>query len=300
MKYFITGINGLLGSEVAEQVKIRGHDVLGCGTKDICIVNNVNYIKLDITNKNQLISTIIDYKPDVVIHCAAWTDVDKAELKENIFKVLNLNFDSTYNIVKTCKELDCKLIYISTDYVFYDNTTLPHKDECESAIASNYYGRTKVLGELVIKNNLTKYFIARVQWLYGKNGRNFIDQMIKLGKDMPYLNVINDQFGIPTSVEDLSKALVDLSESNQYGSYNITNSGEYTSWYDYCKYIFSISQINTTVNPISTEDYSVNKIVANRPLNSRLDCSKFNDVFYTLPNWKNSVYKYIINNHINN
>ena len=304
MKIFVTGANGQLGYDVIKEAKSRGYEVIKSDIQD----NNtfdLKYIRLDITNEDDVMRILKDYEPDVVIHCAAWTNVDKAELAENLETVMNINAIGTRNIAVACKAIDAKMIYISTDYVFGENKqqlnstynfstfTRPHKPDDKDFYPVNVYGYSKLEGEFnIISSSLEKYFIVRTSWVYGINGiNNFPKSIIKAGKSHDKLSVVYDQIGNPTYTVDLARLLIDMSESDKYGIYHATNSGQYISWYKFAKQIFKEYGINVKVNPITTEEYNP---VAKRPYNSRLDKRKLKqNGFKKLPHWKNALRRYI-------
>ncbi len=289
MKAFVTGVNGQLGFDVVNELKKRGHEVIG---SDIVEKTEENYVCLDITDQEKVSETISEIKPDVVIHCAAWTAVDNAEDEENQDKVYAINVDGTMNIAETCKELDCKMIYISTDYVFDGQGTEPWTADCTDYAPLSVYGKTKLEGEIAVSDILEKYFIVRIAWVFGVNGNNFIKTMLNVGKKYDTLKVVNDQIGTPTYTFDLAKLLVDMAESEKYGYYHATNEGGYISWYDFACEIFKQAGYTNTVIPVTTAEYGVSK--ATRPFNSRLDKSKLTDNgFELLPTWQNALERYL-------
>ena len=226
MKVFVTGIKGQLGFDVMNELEKRGHEAVGTDVEE-----------LDITDAEAVDEFISRVNPDAVIHCAAWTAVDAAEDEENIDKVRAVNASGTENIAKVCKKLDCKMIYISTDYVFDGQGENPWKPDDERS-PLNVYGQTKYEGELAVEKNLEKFFIVRIAWVFGVNGKNFIKTMLNLGKSRDSLTVVNDQIGTPTYTYDLARLLVDMAESDKYGRYHATNEGGYISWYDFACEIF--------------------------------------------------------------
>jgi len=247
---------------------------------------------MDITNSEEVTETIKKVNPDVVVHCAAWTAVDLAEEKENKDKVMAINVGGTENITKVCKELDCKMVYISTDYVFDGYGTKPWEEDCKDYAPLNVYGESKLMGEKVVNLNLEKYFIVRIAWVFGVNGNNFIKTMLNVGKKFDTLKVVNDQIGTPTYTYDLSRLLVDMIETDKYGYYHATNEGGYISWYDFACEIFKQAGYKTKVNPVTTEEYGVSK--ARRPFNSRLNKTKLVDNGFTpLPDWKDALSRYL-------
>lgn len=252
------------------------------------------YIQLDITDAAAVSRVLREVKPDAVVHCAAWTAVDAAEDAENQPKVRAINAEGTANIAAVCKELDCKMVYISTDYVFNGQGETPWQPDCEDYAPLNFYGRTKLEGELAVSSRLEKYFIVRIAWVFGLNGKNFIKTMLKLGETHDTLRVVNDQIGTPTYTLDLSRLLVDMIETEKYGYYHATNEGGYISWYDFACAIFKTAGMNVNVLPVTTAEYGESK--AKRPFNSRLDKSKLTDNgFQPLPDWQDALERYMEN-----
>ena len=251
MKVLVTGVKGQLGFDVVNELKKRGHTAIG-----------VDIEEMDITDKVSVEKVINEVKPDGVIHCAAWTAVDAAEEEENISKVRNVNAKGTENIAKVCKALDIKMVYISTDYVFDGQGTEPWKPDCKNYKPLNVYGQTKLDGELAVSNNLDKFFIIRIAWVFGINGNNFIKTMLKLSDKYDTLRVVNDQIGTPTYTYDLARLLVDMVETDKYGYYHATNEGGYISWYDFACEIFKQAGKDVNVIPVTTEEYGLsNKTV---------------------------------------
>lgn len=286
MKCLVTGTGGQLGYDVMNELKKRGYEAVGCDITDGA------EIQLDITDSKAVSETIEKVKPDVVIHCAAWTAVDAAEDEENIPKVYAVNADGTRNIAEACKKADCKMIYISTDYVFDGQGTEPWKSDCNDYAPLSVYGKSKLQGELAVAEILEKYFIVRIAWVFGKNGKNFIKTMLNIGKKYPEVRVVNDQIGTPTYTLDLARLLVDMAESEKFGYYHATNEGGYISWYDFTCEIFRQAGYDTKVTPVTTEEYGLSK--AARPFNSRLDKSKLKgNGFEPLPDWKNALERYL-------
>ena len=277
----------------------RGYEGVGSdiapkysGADDGTAVTKMDYVQMDITNSEEVTETIKKVNPDVVVHCAAWTAVDLAEESENKEKVMAINVGGTENIARVCKELDCKMVYISTDYVFDGYGTRPWEEDCKDYAPLNVYGESKLMGEKVVSLNLEKYFIVRIAWVFGVNGNNFIKTMLKVGKKFDTLKVVNDQIGTPTYTYDLSRLLVDMIETDKYGYYHATNEGGYISWYDFACEIFKQAGYKTKVNPVTTEEYGVSK--ARRPFNSRLNKTKLADNGFTpLPDWKDALSRYL-------
>lgn len=291
MKVFVTGVDGQLGYDVMNELTKRNYDCVG---SDIFkkTDNKYHYIQLDITDKSAVDKTLGEITPDVVIHCAAWTAVDAAEDEENKPKVYAVNVTGTKNIAEACKKHGCKMIYISTDYVFNGQGTEPWQADCKDFAPLNYYGQTKFEGELVVSQTLDKFFIVRIAWVFGQNGNNFIKTMINVGKKYDTVRVVNDQIGTPTFTYDLARLLVDMAETEKYGYYHATNEGGYISWYDFCCEFYKQYGLKTKVTPVTTEEYGLSK--AARPQNSRLDKSKLvKSGFKPLPTWQNAVSRYL-------
>lgn len=299
MKVLVTGVAGQLGHDVMNELHKRGYEGVGSdiapkysGADDGTAVTKMDYVQMDITNSQEVTETIKKVNPDVVVHCAAWTAVDLAEESENKEKVMAINVGGTENIAKVCKELDCKMVYISTDYVFDGYGTRPWEEDCKDYAPLNVYGESKLMGEKVVSLNLEKYFIVRIAWVFGVNGNNFIKTMLNVGKKFDTLKVVNDQIGTPTYTYDLSRLLVDMIETDKYGYYHATNEGGYISWYDFACEIFKQAGYKTKVNPVTTEEYGVSK--ARRPFNSRLNKTKLVDNGFTpLPEWKDALSRYL-------
>lgn len=299
MKYFVTGVNGQLGHDVVNELTGRGHTAVGsdisetyAGVADGTAVTAAPYIQLDITDKHAVHEVIRSIQPDAVIHCAAWTAVDLAEDDDKVELVRRVNADGTRHIALICRELDCKMIYLSTDYVFDGQGETPWHPDCKDYRPLNVYGQTKLEGELAVSELLEKYFIVRIAWVFGKNGKNFIKTMVNVGKTHDTVRVVNDQIGTPTYTFDLARLLVDMAETEKYGYYHATNEGGYISWYDFCKEIYRQAGLSTKVIPVSTEEYGLSK--AARPSNSRLDKSKLTEAGFTpLPSWQDAVGRYL-------
>ena len=281
MKALVTGVKGQLGFDVVNELKNRGHDAVG-----------VDIEEMYITDPESVSRVIGEAAPDVVIHCAAWTAVDAAEDPENIAKVRAVNAGGTRNIAQVCKKLDCKMMYISTDYVFNGQGTQPWQPDCKDYAPLNVYGQTKLEGELAVANTLEKYFIVRIAWVFGKNGSNFIKTMLNVGKKHDTVRVVSDQIGTPTYTLDLARLLVDMAESEKYGYYHATNEGGYISWYDFTCEIYKQAGYATRVVPVTTAEYGLSK--AARPFNSRLDKSKLaENGFQPLPAWQDALQRYL-------
>lgn len=299
MKVFVTGVCGQLGHDVVNNAISRGHDVIGSdiqpvysGVSDGSAVTSVSYVQLDITDKEAVMSIIEEIKPDAIVHCAAWTAVDAAEDDENKEKVDLINHIGTLYIAEAAKYIDCKMLYLSTDYVFDGKGERPWKPDDKCYAPLNVYGQSKLEGELAVSGTLEKYFIVRIAWVFGLNGKNFIKTMINVGKTHDTVHVVNDQIGTPTYTLDLSRLLVDMIESDKYGYYHATNEGGYISWYDFCVEFYKQYGLDTKVIPVSTEEYGLSK--AARPQNSRLDKNKLVESgFIPLPDWKDAVRRYL-------
>ena len=293
MNVFVTGVGGQLGNDVMNELAKRGHEPIG---SDILAKEKISlpfeYVQLDITNKDAVERAIGELQPDAVIHCAAWTAVDAAEDEANKDKVYAINVDGTRYIVEACKKLDCKMVYISTDYVFNGEGTEPWQPDCKEYAPLNVYGDSKLKGELAVAEALEKYFIVRIAWVFGKNGNNFIKTMLNVGKKFDTLRVVNDQIGTPTYTFDLARLLVDMVETDKYGYYHATNEGGYISWYDFACEIFKQAGYATKVVPVTTAEYGLSK--AKRPYNSRLDKGKlYENGFKMLPCWQDALKRYL-------
>lgn len=284
MKVLVTGANGQLGHDVVNELRKRNHEAVGTD-----ITGNVDYL-LDITDP-RIIVAVRKINPDAIIHCAAWTAVDAAEDLENREKVYAINVTGTKNLVEAAKQLNCKFLYLSTDYVFDGQGDEPWKPDDKSYAPLNFYGQTKLEGELEVCS-LEKFFTVRIAWVFGLNGNNFIKTMVNVGKVHHEVRVVNDQIGTPTYTYDLSRLLVDMIETDKYGYYHATNEGGYISWYDFCTEIYKQAGLDTKVIPVSTEEYGLSK--AKRPFNSRLEKSKLSDNgFERLPDWKDALSRYL-------
>lgn len=299
MKVLVTGVCGQLGHDVMNELSRRGYEGIGSdlmpeysGVADGLPVTGMPYISLDITDADAVDRLITKIHPDAVIHCAAWTAVDLAEDSDKISQVRAVNADGTKNIASTCKKIDCKMTYISTDYVFDGQGIEPWKPDCKDYKPLNVYGQTKLEGELAVSSILEKYFIVRIAWVFGLNGKNFIKTMINVGKTHSEVRVVSDQIGTPTYTLDLARLLVDMNESEKYGYYHATNEGGYISWYDFCCEIYRQYGLDTKVIPVSTKEYGLSKAV--RPYNSRLDKSKLVEAgFAPLPVWQDALSRYL-------
>ena len=289
MKVFVTGVGGQLGFNVVNELKKRGYEAIGSDILDE-VAADCAYVKLDITNADAVETAITEVNPDVVIHCAAWTAVDAAEDEENIPKVRAINVDGTQNIANVCKKLDCKMIYISTDYVFDGQGTAPWQPDCKDYAPQNVYGQTKLDGELAVSNTLDKYFIVRIAWVFGVAGKNFIKTMLRLGKERGAVSVVDDQIGSPTYTYDLARLLVDMIQTDKYGRYHATNEG-LCSWYEFAKEIFRQAGMDVPVTPVSSDAFPAK---ATRPSNSRLNKDKLSENgFERLPAWQDALGRFL-------
>ena len=299
MKVFVTGVAGQLGHDVMNELAKRGYEGIGSdlapeysGVQDGSAVTGMPYVSLDITDAEAVARVLNEVHPDVVVHCAAWTAVDLAEDEDKIDRVRAINAGGTANIAKVCKELDAKMVYISTDYVFDGQGTEPWEPDCKDYKPMNVYGQTKLEGELAVSSTLDKYFIVRIAWVFGLNGKNFIKTMLNVGKKYDTVRVVNDQIGTPTYTLDLAHLLVDMIETEKYGYYHATNEGGYISWYDFTCEIFRQAGYDTKVVPVTTEEYGLSK--AARPFNSRLDKKKLTENGFTpLPTWQDALCRYL-------
>lgn len=308
MKIFVTGVNGQLGHDVMNELSKRGYEGIGsditeeyAGAQDGTDVVSMPYRMLDITDKQAVESVMEKERPDAVIHCAAWTAVDLAEDEDKIGTVRAVNADGTRHIAEACKKIDAKILYLSTDYVFNGEGTEPWEPDCKDYQPLNVYGQTKLEGEMAVSETLDRYFIVRIAWVFGVNGKNFIKTMLNAGKTHDKLTVVNDQIGTPTYTFDLARLLVDMIETEKYGYYHATNEGGYISWYEFAVEFFrqavemgheEYRPDRLTVSPVTTKEYGISK--AKRPFNSRLDKSKLTENGFTpLPDWKDAVARYL-------
>ena len=299
MKVFVTGVGGQLGHDVVNELVSRGYEAVGsdiqpsyAGIQDYTAVTTVPYVQLDITDQTAVEKTVKDIHPDVIIHCAAWTAVDAAEEEPNKEKVHAINVLGTQYIAEAARVVDAKMVYISTDYVFDGQGERPWEPDDKCYAPLNVYGQSKLDGELAVSSILSKYFIVRIAWVFGLNGKNFIKTMINVGKTHDTVRVVNDQIGTPTYTLDLARLLVDMIETEKYGYYHATNEGGYISWFDFCCEFYRQYGLNTTVIPVTTKEYGLSK--AARPFNSRLDKSKLISAGFTpLPVWQDAVRRYL-------
>ena len=293
MKILVTGSNGQLGSDMVNELLKRGQTVIGTDIFDHGLLegnDRYSYVPMDLT-KPSATEKVIEIAPDAIIHCAAWTAVDAAEDEENREKVYAINVTGTAHLVDAAVKLDCRFLYLSTDYVFDGQGTEPWKPDDRSYAPLSYYGETKLKGEFEV-TRLDKFFIVRIAWVFGRNGKNFIRTMINVGKTHDEVRVVNDQIGTPTYTYDLARLLADMIETEKYGYYHATNEGGYISWYEFCLEIYRQAGLNTKVIPVTTEEYGLSK--AKRPFNSRLDKSKLSENgFERLPDWKDALRRYL-------
>ena len=299
MKVFVTGVGGQLGHDVMNELHKRGYEGIGTdlapiysGIQDGSAVTTMPYVSLDITDAEAVNRIITKISPDAVIHCAGWTAVDAAEDEDKKELVHRINVDGTQYISDACKKLDCKMLYLSTDYIFNGQGEQPWKPDCKEYAALNVYGQSKLDGELAVANTLEKYFIVRIAWVFGLNGKNFVKTMLNLGKKYDTIRVVKDQVGTPTYTIDLSRLLVDMIKTEKYGYYHATNEGGYISWYEFACEIFRQAGYSTKVLPVTTAEYGLSK--AARPFNSRLDKSKLAESGFTpLPSWQDALSRYL-------
>lgn len=279
MKVLVTGVKGQLGSDVAKELARRGHEVIGVDIED-----------MDITDGGSVSRVMSSVRPDAVIHCAAWTAVDAAEDNED--KVFAVNAAGTDNIAKECANLNCKMMYISTDYVFDGQGDKPWQPDCKEFAPCNVYGRSKLAGERAVADRVDKFFIVRIAWVFGAGGSNFVKTMLRIGASRDSVNVVDDQIGTPTYTPDLSRLLADMIVSEKYGYYHATNEGGYIGWDEFARAIFQEAGYSTRVNSVSTKEYGLSK--AARPFNSRLDKSKLTLCGFTpLPHWRDALKRYL-------
>lgn len=276
MKVLVTGVKGQLGYDVVNELEKRGHEAVG-----------VDVEEMDITDAGKVEKVILEENPEAVIHCAAYTAVDAAEENETICR--KVNTDGTVNIAKVCGENNIKMMYISTDYVFDgEGEHYWQPDELRNPL--NVYGQTKYEGELAVEKEVEKYFIVRIAWVFGVNGKNFIKTMLNLGKTHDELSVVDDQVGSPTYTFDLARLLVDMIETDKYGKYHATNEGICT-WCEFAKEIFRQAGMNVKVNPVTSEEFPTK---AKRPHNSRMSKDKLDEQGFTrLPSWQDALERYL-------
>ncbi|MGN0777568.1 MAG: dTDP-4-dehydrorhamnose reductase [Aristaeellaceae bacterium] len=299
MKIFVTGVGGQLGHDVMNELARRGHQGIGSdlapaysGIQDGSYMTGAPYVSMDITDAQAVAATMHAVRPDAVIHCAAWTAVDAAEEDANREKVQAINVSGTSSIARACQELGCKMMYISTDYVFDGQGESPWEPDCQDYAPLSVYGQTKLAGELAVSSLLEKFFIVRIAWVFGLNGKNFVRTMLNLSQRYSNLRVVSDQIGTPTYTLDLARLLVDMIETERYGYYHATNEGGYISWYDFAREIFRQAGRQVEVTPVTTAEYGLSK--AARPFNSRLDKRKLvENGFEPLPPWQDALARYL-------
>ncbi len=299
MKIFVTGVGGQLGHDLINELTKRNIECVGSdiapaysGIMDGTAAQTAPYVSLDITDREAVLKTITDIKPDAVLHCAAWTAVDAAEDEENRDKVHRINVDGTANIADACRKIDAKMLYLSTDYVFNGQGEEPWDPDCTDYAPLNVYGVSKLDGEIAVRERLQKHFIVRIAWVFGLNGKNFIKTMLSLAETHDELRVVSDQIGTPTYTYDLSRLLVDMILTEKYGTYHATNEGGYISWADFAEAIMKEAGKSTVINRVTTAEYGASK--AARPFNSRLDKSKLvKNGFEPLPDWKDALHRYV-------
>lgn len=290
MKVFVTGVGGQLGYDVMDELAKRGHECIGSDILDKEKIKQLyEYRQLDITNEYAIRKVIGEVCPDAVIHCSAYTAVDKAEAEPELCHLVNAV--GTENIAKVCGEIDAKMVYISTDYV-YDGTKDGFYEVGDTLNPINVYGKTKLAGERAVQEILEKYFIVRISWVFGINGNNFVKTMLRLGKERSELNVVADQIGSPTYTADLAPLLVDLIQTDKYGVYHATNEGE-CSWAEFAEEIFKVAGMDVKVNHITAAEYPTK---AKRPMNSRMSKRCLIDYnFNILPSWRSALDRYLKN-----
>ncbi len=294
MKILVTGACGQLGSDLILELVGRGLEAVGTDILPEApnLPEAISYLQLDITDAAAVLETVGALRPDAVIHCAAWTAVDAAEEPENREKVFAINALGTRNLAEACRAVGAKMLYISTDYIFDGTGTEAWKPDCDAYAPLNVYGQSKLEGELAVRKLLERYFIVRIAWVFGKNGKNFVKTMLRVGKTHDTVRVVKDQIGTPTYTADLAKLLVDMIRTDKYGVYHATNEGGFISWYDFTCEIFRLAGLSTRVLPVTTEEYGLSK--ARRPFNSRLDKSKLTEAgFVRLPPWQDALRRFL-------
>jgi dTDP-4-dehydrorhamnose reductase len=294
VKVLVTGTSGQLGFDVMEELARRGYNGVGADRADS--EAEFEHVVLDITDKEAVARVVAEVKPDAVVHCAAWTNVDAAEDPTNLTAVRAVNVDGTENLAKACRENGAKMVYISTDYVFDGSGERPWEPDDKNYAPINVYGQSKLDGELKVAENLEKYFIVRIAWVFGRNGKNFVKTMMEVGAGRDIVKVVDDQIGTPTYTVDLARLLVDMIETEKYGYYHATNEGGYISWADFTEEIYRQAGMSTKVERVSTAEYEkiAGKTVAKRPFNSRLDKAKLVETGFTpLPTWQDALSRYL-------
>ena len=299
MKYFITGVNGQLGHDMMNELNSRGHEAVGsditpeyAGTADDSPVAGMPYRQLDITDEDAVQQLMTELKPDIIVHCAAWTAVDAAEEENNRARVMAVNAEGTRHLAEAAAAAGASMVYISTDYVFDGQGETPWDPDCRDFAPLNVYGQSKLEGERAVEAALGKFFIVRIAWVFGLSGKNFIRTMLQIGRTHPEIRVVSDQVGTPTYTLDLARLLADMTETEKYGYYHVTNEGGYISWYDFACEIMRQAGIPCRVHPVTTAEYGLSK--AARPFNSRLDRSKLvREGFTPLPDWRDALRRYL-------
>lgn len=308
MRVFVTGITGQLGHDMIYELNRKNYDVFGTARyvpaqlpiKPKILNSNtslLDFVRLDLADENAIKAVVSELCPDVVVHCAAWTAVDAAEEEKNRNAVYSTNVLATKYLAEAAHAINAKMIYLSTDYVFNGQGTRPWQPDDKCFAPLNYYGKTKQEGELAVSSTVEKFFIVRIAWAFGKNGKNFVKTMLNAGRTHNSVRVVNDQIGTPTYTKDLARLLADMIETEKYGYYHVTNSeeapGEYISWYDFTKEIYRQAGLTTEVIPVTTAEYGLSKAV--RPFNSRLDKNKLITAgFVPLPDWKDALHRYLL------
>ena len=299
MKVFVTGVCGQLGHDVVNELAARGHAGIGsdlqsayCGIADGTPVTVAPYVQLDITDRDAVRRTVDAIRPDAIIHCAAWTAVDAAEDEANRDKVFAINADGTRFLAEAAAAVNAKMLYLSTDYVFDGTGETPRQPDDPAFAPLNVYGKSKLGGEQAVRETLKRYFIVRIAWVFGTNGKNFVRTMLNVGKTHDTVRVVCDQIGTPTYTPDLARLLVDMIETERYGVYHATNEGGFISWYDFTKEIYRQAGLTAKVLPVTTAEYGLSK--AARPFNSRLDKSKLMEAgFVPLPPWQDALARFL-------
>lgn len=291
----VTGACGQLGYDVIRELSARGLEAVGSDVlpEAAGLPDAVPYLQLDITDADAVTRAVGKIRPDAVIHCAAWTAVDAAEEPENRERVFAVNAAGTRNLALACRAVGAKMLYISTDYVFDGSGTEPWQPDCEAYAPLNVYGQSKLEGELAVRALLERYFIVRIAWVFGTNGKNFVRTMLRVGKTRDTVRVVTDQIGTPTYTPDLAKLLAELIRTDEYGVYHATNEGGFISWYDFTREIYRQAGLHTAVIPVTTAEYGLSK--AKRPFNSRLSKDALSERgFERLPDWKDALHRYLI------
>lgn len=277
-KILVTGARGQLGQDLMKEITARGMEAIG-----------VDVQEMDITSADQVSQVISAAQPDAVIHCAAWTAVDAAEDHEE--ECRKVNAEGTENIARICGELGCKMLYLSTDYIFDGKGERPWEPDDQVTTPLNIYGQTKYEGELAVRKYVNNFFIVRIAWVFGPNGKNFVRTMLQLAKSRDSLTVVNDQFGTPTYTPDLARLLTDMIQTDKYGIYHATNEGGYISWYDFAKEIFAQANVEVQVAPVDSAAFAAK---ARRPENSRLSKQKLlTEGFELLPDWRDALGRFL-------